>query len=162
MQFSTFALWAILASAVNALTNIPPVSLADAQIHTVNLFNGVNTTTATVGRPGMAMLAGGRKNMCAGSVRCTNEQGFRDECRTAYTKIDVDVVYTTDSNGAGGVCSGKCGFFLEGRGCRATYEEFEAAYLTIRHTNNCLTCGYAFKPRTNEKCWIKFDYVSHC
>jgi hypothetical protein len=52
-------------------------------------------------------------------------------------------------SGAGGVCSGKCGFFLEGRGCRATYKEFEEAYHTIRNVNNCLTCGYAFKPRTH-------------
>ncbi|KFY50731.1 hypothetical protein V496_09206 [Pseudogymnoascus sp. VKM F-4515 (FW-2607)] len=96
MQLSSFTLLAILASAANALADNVPASPATALTHTVNLFNGVNNTVATVGRPAIPMLAGGRKNMCAGSSRCTNKQGFRDECRAAYIKIDPDVVYTTD------------------------------------------------------------------
>lgn len=97
MQFSSFALLAILASAANALTDSVPASPENALAHTVNLFNGVNITAVTIGRPGMAMLAGGRKNMCAGSSRCTNQQGFRDQCKEAYMKVDPDSVYTTDS-----------------------------------------------------------------
>ncbi|OBT69978.1 hypothetical protein VE03_00382 [Pseudogymnoascus sp. 23342-1-I1] len=96
MQFSSFALLAILASAANALTDNVPTSPATALTYTVNLFNGVNNTAATVGRPAIPMLAGGRKNMCAGSARCTNSQGFRDQCRDAYFKIDIDTVYTAE------------------------------------------------------------------
>jgi hypothetical protein len=40
---------------------------------------------------------------------------------------------------------------MEGQGCRATAEEFMEAQHTIRHVNNCLACGYAFKPRTGGK-----------
>lgn len=110
--------------------------------------------------------------MCAGSAYCNNGQPLRDQCAEAFGKVQ-DVVYTVDGkyvdilqfpsvsginsaptnaqqpSGAGGVCSGHCGFFLEGHGCRATEQEFVEAYGTIRHVNNCLTCGYAFKPRTN-------------
>ncbi|KFY06993.1 hypothetical protein V492_07550 [Pseudogymnoascus sp. VKM F-4246] len=148
MQLSSFALLAALASA-NALTNSVPVSPMDAVSHTVNLFNGVDVITATVGHPDISTLpipAGG-KNMCAGSAFCNNGQPFRDQCEEAFYKIQ-NVVYTTGGTGSGGTCSGKCGFFLEGDNCRATKEEFEKAYTTIRHTNNCLACGYAFKPRT--------------
>jgi hypothetical protein len=96
MQLSSIALLAILASATNALTESAPVCPLNAVSHTVTLFNGVNTTTATVGHPDIPMLAGGRKNMCAGSAYCTNKQGFRDECREAYFKVDPDSVYATD------------------------------------------------------------------
>lgn len=96
MQLSSFTLLAILASATNALTESAPVSPINAVTHTVNLFNGVNTTTATVGYPDIPMLPGGRVNMCAGSAYCSNKQGFRDECKEAYFKVDPDSVYTTD------------------------------------------------------------------
>lgn len=31
---------------------------------------------------------------CKGSSRCTNSQGFKDQCRDAYSKIE-DTTYTT-------------------------------------------------------------------
>ncbi|KFY29725.1 hypothetical protein V494_08514 [Pseudogymnoascus sp. VKM F-4513 (FW-928)] len=66
MQLSAFALLAILASA-NALTNSAPVSPMDAVSHTVNLFNGVDVITATVGHPDISTLpipAGGVRAAC--------------------------------------------------------------------------------------------------
>lgn len=94
MHLSAFALLAILNSA-NALTDSDPISPINAVSHTVNFFNGVNITTATVGHPDIPMLPGGRKNMCAGSAFCNNGQGFRDECMTAFSKLE-DVVYTAE------------------------------------------------------------------
>ncbi|KFY12630.1 hypothetical protein V491_06714 [Pseudogymnoascus sp. VKM F-3775] len=58
MHLSAFALLAILTSA-NALTDSAPISPINAVTHTVNLFNGVNITTATVGHPDIPMLPGG-------------------------------------------------------------------------------------------------------
>lgn len=94
MHLSAFALLAILTSA-NALTNSAPISPINAVSHTVNLFNGVNTTMTTVGHPDIPMLAGGGKNMCAGSALCNNGQPFRDQCAEAFGKVQ-DVVYTVD------------------------------------------------------------------
>ncbi|KFX95876.1 hypothetical protein O988_05580 [Pseudogymnoascus sp. VKM F-3808] len=152
MKLSSFALLAILASTLHALPNAP-VSRANALTSTVNLFNGVDTTTVTVAQTNTStelLPEGTLENMCRGSVRCTNKQWFRDQCMEAYYKLE-HTVYSADGQSTGGVCAGNCGMFIEGKGCAATSQEFDQAYESIRTTNNCLACGVYYKPRTSRE-----------
>ncbi|KFX94633.1 hypothetical protein V490_04280 [Pseudogymnoascus sp. VKM F-3557] len=96
MHLSSVALLAILASAVNAFPNAP-VSRANALMSTVNLYNGVDITTVEVVHSDMTTELLTAKNMCAGSVRCTNDQWFRDQCADAVHKVE-DVVYEVGGN----------------------------------------------------------------
>lgn len=68
-----------------------------ALTETIMLSNGTMTVAVEVeaseSLDERAIL--GRSSVdCKGSSRCTNSQGFKDQCRDAYSKIE-DTTYTT-------------------------------------------------------------------
>lgn len=68
-----------------------------ALTETIMLSNGTMTVAVEVESSEVldkrAILARSSVD-CKGSSRCTNSQGFKDQCRAAYSRIE-DTIYTT-------------------------------------------------------------------
>ncbi|KAK4642580.1 hypothetical protein QC761_0085990 [Podospora bellae-mahoneyi] len=93
---------------------------------------------------------------CKGSSRCSNSQGFKDQCLRAKNKIE-NTTYTT-GGAASGTCDGNCGLFVQGNGCSASGDVMRSAYDAIRR-NGCQACGSA---HWNNGCYITVNFVTGC
>jgi hypothetical protein len=87
MLFSATTIVAILASVASAIPAEGPVTL--------NLHNGSAISTVTVGERSLSPGLEARTNFCSGSARCSNSQGFKNDCQAAYYNLEA----TTYKNG---------------------------------------------------------------
>ncbi|KDR77751.1 hypothetical protein GALMADRAFT_245868 [Galerina marginata CBS 339.88] len=130
----------------------------------VNLNNGVTTVNVEVApgdvEVGEALFKRDTFN-CKGSSRCSNSQGFKNQCSTAFNLIE-NTTYRPGGGGASGVCSGNCGIFIQstpGNNCPvgASGQDMRNAYNAIR-ANGCQACG----SDVNGECEITINFVTGC
>jgi len=124
----------------------------------VNLDNGEQTVAAQV--EVRSMLEGRDTYNCKGSSLCSTKQSFKDECSSAYAKIE-DTTYTAGGTKSG-VCSGHCGIFIQnypGKKCPvgATGQDLRDSYNAIR-SQGCQACG----SDVNGECEVTINYVASC
>lgn len=148
MHLSAAALVAVLTAALQAAASPAPLGL-----RTVNLSNGEQTVARSA-------LAARDSFNCKGSSLCSNSQGFKDQCASAYSKIE-DTTYSP-GGAKSGVCSGHCGIFIQntpGKTCpvKATGQDLRNAYNEIRK-NGCQSCG----SDVNGECQVTINYVASC
>ncbi|KAF8184989.1 meiotically up-regulated gene 117 protein, partial [Mycena galopus ATCC 62051] len=94
---------------------------------------------------------------CEGSSLCGSLSVA--SCDAAKDLIVNTTIYRTDENAAAtGVCSGHCGFFVQGSLCRYDGYTMIEAYADIR-ADGCQKCG---SKRFDDGCEITINYVSSC
>ncbi|KAJ7074359.1 meiotically up-regulated gene family-domain-containing protein [Mycena amicta] len=94
---------------------------------------------------------------CKGSSLCGSLSAA--SCDAARDKIVDSTIYRTDGAASlTGVCSGHCGFFVQGTGCRYDGSTMLEAYAELR-ADSCQKCG---SKRYLDGCEITVNYVSSC
>ncbi|KDR77756.1 hypothetical protein GALMADRAFT_65531 [Galerina marginata CBS 339.88] len=130
----------------------------------LNLNNGVSTVSVEVGPDNVAARSALFERdtfNCKGSSRCSNSQGFKNQCLSAFNLIE-DTIYRPGGGGASGVCSGNCGIFIQstpGNNCPVNIDgqNLRNAYNLIRGAG-CQACG----SDVNGECEVTINFVTGC
>ncbi|KDR79682.1 hypothetical protein GALMADRAFT_208961 [Galerina marginata CBS 339.88] len=132
------------------------LAIAAAPASALYLNNGVSIVEVSVESETNSTLARRDDFNCKGSSRCTNAQGFKNQCTAAFNLIE-DTVYTVGGAGSG-TCSGSCGVFVQGT-CPGGVSgaALRTGYNNIR-ASGCQACG----SDQFGSCEITINFVTGC
>lgn len=122
--------------------------------------NEINHNIAVDGRVALLTIDAetmGNGYNCKGSGLCPTLNP--STCDQALSKVVDTTIYRTDTDAAStGVCSGRCGIFVQGPDCQFTGVALKEAYKGIRDSG-CVRCGSRL---FDDTCLITVNYVSSC
>ncbi|KAK6834179.1 hypothetical protein PG987_008873 [Apiospora arundinis] len=139
-----------------SLLSLVALGLASPAPESLQLDNGKETVTVTLGAPDRGASIEARGLDCKGSAFCEKLGG---SCDDAFRQINDDNIYFTGGGkGSSGTCSGTCGVFISGDHCTYKGSQLKASYNAIR-ANGCKHCG---RDTQSNGCVIKIDRVTGC